>query len=352
MKKITFLFTIAYSLFTIHCEAQYVVRKMSQYPAKTGTPPGTDYCLMNDSGVTKRVTINQICSVCSATGVTGPTGITGVTGITGATGSTGATGVTGTTGLTGSTGTTGTNGITGATGATGQTGATGVTGATGSFSGSAWETTGNSGTNPPTNYIGTSDNHGLVVKTNATTAMVITTSQAIGVGTTAPIGQLHQKGGRTIFESDSSGVRVINNLYGGDVTTLHLKVHLTAAQIQTANSSPIDIGLPPAGSGFYYRPIAFDCIIVSGTTPFTSNYLFIAAPSETSALMWNTCLPVTGTSSPSIYLGAKFGFDGTTISNTTITLGNNDTLWIAADSDSVTGDSDIDCYITVEKVKL
>lgn len=58
-------------------------------------------------------------------------------------------------GATGNTGSTGSTGATGSTGVTGATGSTGATGATGTFSGSAWLTTGNSGTDTTTNFIGT-----------------------------------------------------------------------------------------------------------------------------------------------------------------------------------------------------
>ena len=125
-----------------------------------------------------------------ANGATGPTGSTGADGIDGATGSIGATGATGTagatgpggtgsvgptgpdgaTGLTGATGSTGPsgadglNGLPGATGATGSTGVTGPTGADGALN--AWSLTGNAGTAPPTNFIGTTDGSPWVIRTS------------------------------------------------------------------------------------------------------------------------------------------------------------------------------------------
>ena len=140
--------------------------------------------------------------VTGATGNTGATGSTGANGVTGPTGNTGATGV-GITGLTGSTGATGANGATGSTGSTGATGADGVTGPTGNTGptgpdwfitsgvftdtgtftintsvpsvitspNAAWLTTGNMGTVPGTNFIGTLDANDFVVKTGGAAAI-------------------------------------------------------------------------------------------------------------------------------------------------------------------------------------
>ena len=141
-----------------------------------------------------------------ANGVTGPTGQTGANGGAGATGATGATGSTGANGVTGSTGNTGptgANGVTGSTGNTGPTGADGVSGPTGNTGptgpdwfissgaftdtgtfvintsvpsvitspNAAWLTTGNLGTVPVTNFIGTLDANDFVVKTSGAAAI-------------------------------------------------------------------------------------------------------------------------------------------------------------------------------------
>ena len=132
-------------------------------------------------------------SVCNSggAGVTGATGNPGAVGATGATGITGPTGVgAGGSGVTGATGPSGVDGVTGATGIAGASGATGATGPdwtltaltlnpsgtltltttapqTVSTTVGAWLTTGNTGTTPPTNFIGTTDNIDWVMKTNS-----------------------------------------------------------------------------------------------------------------------------------------------------------------------------------------
>jgi collagen type VII alpha len=167
------------------------------------------------TGATGATGTNGTNGTTGATGATGLTGSNGVTGATGPTGSTGANGVTGATGLTGNNGATGATGPSGATGTNGTNGATGPTGPTWTLStltysttgaltlngtagsggpitstGNSWLTTGNTGTNAGSNYIGTQDAVDLVFRTSNSNRMQINTSGNVGIGV-VPSTRLH-----------------------------------------------------------------------------------------------------------------------------------------------------------------
>ena len=55
----------------------------------------------------------------------------------------------------------------------------------------SWSLTGNAGTTPPTNFLGTTDNEPLVFKTNATQYATILTNGNFGIGTTSPAYLFH-----------------------------------------------------------------------------------------------------------------------------------------------------------------
>jgi hypothetical protein len=57
--------------------------------------------------------------------------------------------------------------------------------------GSAWALTGNSGTNPAVNFLGTTDAQPLVIRTNNTERMRVTATGNVGIGTAAPTTALH-----------------------------------------------------------------------------------------------------------------------------------------------------------------
>lgn len=95
-----------------------------------------------------------------------------------------------------------------------------------------WKTTGNSGTNAATNFIGTTDAVDFVTKTNNTEKVRITTTGAVGIGTSTPQGALDVVAG--------------SNNYGFVIP----RVALTASNAQAPVTNP-QTGVIPAGTIVY-----------------------------------------------------------------------------------------------------
>jgi hypothetical protein len=91
----------------------------------------------------------------------------------------------------------------------------------------AWDTTGNSGTNPDNNFLGTTDNQPLVIKANATEALRVTPTGSIGVGTNSPQNRLHVgPGSSSIAPSRVNAVFASNNPDAGMAITQNSGVNV------------------------------------------------------------------------------------------------------------------------------
>jgi hypothetical protein len=111
------------------------------------------------------------------------------------------------------------NSLQGATGAQGPIGLTGPQGVTGPAgpqgtpgSQNAWSLTGNAGTNPTTNFIGTTDTQDWVIKTNNSERIRIKSDGNVGIGTNNPISQLQIVGTLTSQTTSTNNItRAIND---------------------------------------------------------------------------------------------------------------------------------------------
>ncbi|MCS3529099.1 hypothetical protein [Chryseobacterium sp. JUb7] len=72
--------------------------------------------------------------------------------------------------------------------------------------GNAWSITGNTGTNPTTNFLGTTDNQALAIRANNSEKMRVTPTGRVGIGTTNPTGRFE-------IVSDNVGGGAENNFY-------------------------------------------------------------------------------------------------------------------------------------------
>jgi hypothetical protein len=132
-----------------------------------------------------------------------------------------------------------------------------------------WRLTGNSGTNPATNFLGTTDNQPLVIRTNNTERMRVTTGGSVGIGTNTPLATTDIRGSLWVgtnrfgasppaqlnFNSDGSGVEInfMPNLYNKwidvdptnfDITNIEVAGFTTVMRFAANNT---------ATSGFLWR---------------------------------------------------------------------------------------------------
>jgi hypothetical protein len=109
-------------------------------------------------------------------------------------------------------------------------------------SGSGWSLAGNSGTTPGTNFIGTTDNQDMVIKSNNTEAMRIIGAGKVGIGTTSPSHQLHVVNSSTTDE--------LSSVYGTTTAaTSNQAIGIWGDASNTATSNIGTIGVLATGNG-------------------------------------------------------------------------------------------------------
>lgn len=125
-----------------------------------------------------------------------------------------------------------------------------------------------------------------------------------------------------------------------------IKFSLTTGDIQNAGTTAIALPLAASGVGYFYRITQANLKLNFGTTPFTSQVLYIGATS----ILGQYQVACPALSEPQSIITSMFQGIGTVFENSG--FAENDTLSVFADSDSLVGDSTIDLYLTVEKVAL
>ncbi|MBK8228631.1 MAG: hypothetical protein IPK70_15830 [Flavobacteriales bacterium] len=86
--------------------------------------------------------------------------------------------------------------------------------------GTGWGLLGNAGTNPATNFIGTTDNQGFAIRTNNTERVSVAQNGKVGIGITTPNWQLD-----VLDNSTATGQMAIRNLNGAGWSSLNIFNH-------------------------------------------------------------------------------------------------------------------------------
>lgn len=153
--------------------------------------------------------------------------------------------------------------------------------------GASWSLVGNAGTNPSTNFLGTTDYNRLIFKTNNIERATFLPTGYFGLGTTTPDATF-QNNGTTIFF-----VRPITNKpTGGDIETAANSVNIGTnfSVNQTTTGQTLTLPWPtPATEGKMVK------VSNIGTASFTM-YNTLIAPSKFAEFMWTgtAWIPTTG----------------------------------------------------------
>ena len=97
---------------------------------------------------------------------------------------------------------------------------------------SAWNLTGNGNTTPGTNFLGTTDNRDLIIKTNANEVMRVTSAGFVGIGTSAPIDLLN-----VVSTNGGNAAQLENN---NSATGLNQQAALVVTNL-TTSAAPTEI---------------------------------------------------------------------------------------------------------------
>lgn len=134
--------------------------------------------------------------------------------------------------------------------------------------GAAWSTLGNTGTNPSTNFIGTTDFNDLVFKTANSQHAVISSVGNVGIGITTPLSKLDVSG------SNPSVINVINTFTGSAINASNNSIADAAANIinsGTGNGAvALNVTSAPTGTGQVALKINNGHIKSTGPAPTVS----------------------------------------------------------------------------------
>ena len=131
-----------------------------------------------------------------------------------------------------------------------------------------WSLIGNAGTDPSTNFLGTTDNQALVVKTNGMEAVRIDTSGNVGIGTPNPVAALH------VENSDGTTMRISG-------TDPDANVFLQLLEFDNKNGIELQYeGTGPGGGALHFNNFGISNIMTMRRT----GHVGIGTPNPVAAL--------------------------------------------------------------------
>ncbi len=197
-----------------------------------------------------------------------------------------------------------------------------------------WATVGNNGTTPATNFIGTTDNQPLTIRTNNTEQMRVTETGYVGIGTNAPGVKLQvvDTGDAAILVGNAAGsrghIRLGNNNHGvmRDLTSSGGEANDVALYTSTGNAlgSSLYLVSNPVSSGSDSLPLNQFVLKSTGNVGIGTN-----APAQTLHVA-GTARISTATGTPTTITGRNADGD---VGNVTLGAG----LSLTAGTLSVTG---------------
>jgi hypothetical protein len=137
--------------------------------------------------------------------------------------------------------------------------------------GSDWNLTGNAGTSPGTNYVGTSDSQQLQIRTNNLEAIRVDTAQQVGVNAAGvTLTHAFEVHGSTHFNPTGGSTTDIGNLAnGGDVaiyahqSNKNVTLQASAVNLQTSGAGATTIGNTANGGAINIRTAKAEALTVT-----------------------------------------------------------------------------------------
>jgi hypothetical protein len=174
--------------------------------------------------------------------------------------------------------------------------------------GSGWLTTGNTGTNPLTNFVGTIDNNDLVFKTNGTEWVRLKTNGRVGVGTTNPVADLEINGvdGLLVTGTFGNGAGIISGsgtrLIWNPKTAIFRAGRVTGNQWDPGNvgTTSVAFGEDSKASGISSCAIGQEAV-ASGDYSFSANHLTVSSGESSTSFGSNTRADALGSFSAGLW---------------------------------------------------